>query len=164
MESCFPPLASLSLRGSSNSTSSSSASSTTSAKGTQKNRHSLGVSGIAASNGSGGGDSEARNNNNYSSEYLPKLDVIQDLDLYYIRQIACSLKVSPGGRSIARQGGDRRGKTMIMMGEEKGADVARRIFIAFFVPFIRWHCAIYRCLGGILLNMRGNHWLMNSSW
>lgn len=37
-----------------------------------------------------GGVEEAKK----SDDYLPKLDVIQDLDLYYIRQIACSLKVS----------------------------------------------------------------------
>lgn len=72
MESCFPPLAS--LRGSSNSASSSTTTSH------QKNRHSLG-----SSNGS-----ELA----VPNDYLPKLDVIEDLDLYYIRQIACSLKVS----------------------------------------------------------------------
>lgn len=97
MESCFPPLASLALRG--NSTNSPSASSASSSPATvagsnkhQKNRHSLGGGGgggVGAGMASNGDAARER-----SSDYLPKLDVIQDLDLYYIRQIACSLKVS----------------------------------------------------------------------
>lgn len=95
MESCFPPLASLSLRGNSaNSSSTTAAVAAATNNKHQKNRHSLGGgAGMASSNGSGvEGDNGSRNNNH--SDYLPKLDVIQDLDLYYIRQIACSLKVS----------------------------------------------------------------------
>lgn len=103
MESCFPPLASLSLRGSSNSASSSPSPAAVSAQTNnkhQKNRHSLGSSSI-----SGGSGTDMANHarvgsdgsNSHNSDYLPKLEVIQDLDLYYIRQIACSLKVSIEG-------------------------------------------------------------------
>lgn len=74
MESCFPPLAGLSLRDSSNAT-----------KG-HKNRHS--TSGTSLSS------QDARNNAANSNECMPKLEVLQDLDLYYIRQIASSLKVT----------------------------------------------------------------------
>lgn len=70
MESCFPPLAALSLRGSSGS------------KG-QKNRHSTG--GVQPAHD----DIRLQNH----KDFLPKLEVLQDLDLYYIRQIASSLKV-----------------------------------------------------------------------
>lgn len=97
MESCFPPLASLSLR------SSSSANSSAANGKHQKNyRHSVG--GGASSGNSGAcvatstgntsaGAATAAGEQNHNA-YLPKLDVIEDLDLYYIRQIACSLKVS----------------------------------------------------------------------
>lgn len=71
MESCFPPLAALSLRGSSGS------------KG-QKNRHSTG--GVQPAHD----DIRLQNH----KDFLPKLEVLQDLDLYYIRQIASSLKVN----------------------------------------------------------------------
>lgn len=102
MESCFPPLASLSLRGSSNnSANSSSASSTSSVAASSKhqknsNRHSLGTTGMMVSSS---GDERRLH---HHSDYLPKLDVIQDLDLYYIRQIACSLKVSIRLRMLRR--------------------------------------------------------------
>lgn len=92
MESCFPPLAN--LRGSSNSTNSSSSSASTNKH--QKYRHSLGGGVGLASNdkaGSGGGGGTDCSNGSRDSDYIPKLEVIQDLDLYYIRQIACSLKV-----------------------------------------------------------------------
>lgn len=74
MESCFPPLAGLSLRDSSNSAKS------------HKNRHST--------NGTPLSSQDARNNSVNSNECMPKLEVLQDLDLYYIRQIASSLKVN----------------------------------------------------------------------
>lgn len=67
MESCFPPLAALSLRSNSNSNKS------------HKNRHSTG----------GTPQQDCGRN----KEFMPKLEVLQDLDLYYIRQIASSLKV-----------------------------------------------------------------------
>lgn len=95
MESCFPPL----LRGGNNSANSTQVMmSSTAANGkNQKNyRHSLGSAG-GDGGAAGGLSSTSSSNNNRSAdknEYLPKLDVIQDLDLYYIRQIACSLKVS----------------------------------------------------------------------
>lgn len=75
MESCFPPLAGLSLRDGSN------------AAKSHKNRHS--TSGTPLSS------QDARNNAVNSNECMPKLEVLQDLDLYYIRQIASSLKVKP---------------------------------------------------------------------
>uniref|UniRef100_A0A1B0DDI2 Uncharacterized protein n=1 Tax=Phlebotomus papatasi TaxID=29031 RepID=A0A1B0DDI2_PHLPP len=68
MESCFPPLAGLSLRSGSGTNSKS-----------QKNRHST-------------GGTPKDNLGVDHKDYLPKLEVLQDLDLYYIRQIACSLK------------------------------------------------------------------------
>lgn len=79
MESCFPPLASLSLRGNSG------------ANKTHKNRHSTAGSG-------GGGQHHHHHHQNdcgtpNNREIMPKLEVLQDLDLYYIRQIASSLKV-----------------------------------------------------------------------
>lgn len=74
MESCFPPLAGLSLRDSSNVAKS------------HKNRHST--------NGTPLSSQDARNNSVNSNECMPKLEVLQDLDLYYIRQIASSLKVT----------------------------------------------------------------------
>lgn len=75
MESCFPPLASLSLRGNSG------------ANKTQKNRHSTAGSGTAHQHQNDCGTPNNR-------EFMPKLEVLQDLDLYYIRQIASSLKVN----------------------------------------------------------------------
>lgn len=60
MDSCFPPLAALSLReGKKN--------------GQSVNRHS--------SHGTNG-------------QEMPRIEVLQDLDLYYIRQIAHNLKVA----------------------------------------------------------------------
>lgn len=76
MESCFPPLASLSLRGNSN------------ANKTHKNRHSTGGTPQQQQQHQHG-DCGTRNH----TEFIPKLEVLQDLDLYYIRQIASSLKV-----------------------------------------------------------------------
>lgn len=77
MDSCFPPLASLSLRSSSR------------ANKLNKNRHST--------DGSAHNNPQLfyQNNDNIRShtEIMPKLEVLQDLDLYYIRQIASSLKV-----------------------------------------------------------------------
>lgn len=78
MDSCFPPLANLSLRGSSRSNK------------PNKNRHST--------DGSAHNDSHLfyHQNNDHlrnHSEIMPKLEVLQDLDLYYVRQIASSLKV-----------------------------------------------------------------------
>lgn len=70
MESCFPPLASLSLRGN------------TAANKAHKNRHST-----------GGTAQQSTDSNQRNKEFMPKLEVLQDLDLYYIRQIASSLKV-----------------------------------------------------------------------
>lgn len=73
MNSCFPPLSNLSLRGSSRSNKS------------NKNRHST--------------DGSTQHNRHLiyhridHTEIMPKLEVLQDLDLYYIRQIASSLKV-----------------------------------------------------------------------
>lgn len=77
MDSCFPPLANLSLRGSSR------------ANKPNKNRHS--TDGSAHSNS----HLFYQNNDNLrnQTEIMPKLEVLQDLDLYYIRQIASSLKV-----------------------------------------------------------------------
>lgn len=79
MDSCFPPLANLSLRGSSRSSNK-----------PNKNRHST--------DGSAHNNSQLfyRNNENIRNhtEIMPKLEVLQDLDLYYIRQIASSLKVT----------------------------------------------------------------------
>lgn len=66
-------------------------------KNQKNNRHSLGGGVGLGSNGAPGEYEQAKRNsssNHHHSDYLPKLDVIQDLDLYYIRQIACSLKVS----------------------------------------------------------------------
>lgn len=78
MDSCFPPLANLSLRGSSR------------ANKPNKNRHST--------DGSAHNNSHLFYQNNdhirNHSEIMPKLEVLQDLDLYYIRQIASSLKVT----------------------------------------------------------------------
>lgn len=71
MESCFPPIAGLSLRGKSGAKS-------------QKNRHST-------------GDQRHHDNNVHhqqQKELMPKIEILQDLDLYYIRQIASSLKVN----------------------------------------------------------------------
>lgn len=80
MDSCFPPLASLSLRGNSKSASKS-----------NKNRHSTdGSSHHSPSFFYRPSDYSARN----KTEMMPKLEVLQDLDLYYIRQIAQSFKVS----------------------------------------------------------------------
>lgn len=76
MESCFPPLASLSLRSKSN------------ANKAHKNRHSTG--GTPQQHPQHGISGTTRNHN----EFMPKLEVLQDLDLYYIRQIASSLKVN----------------------------------------------------------------------
>lgn len=76
MESCFPPLAAaLSLRSSSNSKS-------------QRNRHNSG--GPIPNDIYSVGDTK----NADDQEFNAKLEVLQDLDLYYIRQIASSLKVS----------------------------------------------------------------------
>lgn len=63
MDSCFPPLAGLSLRGSSDSRN-------------KSNRNSAGSDRYSIENGS------------------EKIEILQDLDLYYIRQIARSLKVN----------------------------------------------------------------------
>ncbi|CAD7088397.1 unnamed protein product [Hermetia illucens] len=74
MESCFPPLAAaLSLRSSSNSKS-------------QRNRHNSG--GPIPNDIYSVGDTK----NADDQEFNAKLEVLQDLDLYYIRQIASSLK------------------------------------------------------------------------
>lgn len=82
MESCFPPLAGLSLRGSSSS---------------KKHRQSTGAIFRDADNSRQPQSSvqqqqqlQQRHNN---KDFMPKLEVLQDLDLYYIRQIASSLKV-----------------------------------------------------------------------
>lgn len=81
MESCFPPLAGLSLRGSSSS---------------KKNRQSASAIFRDADNSRQPPSSvqqmqqQQRHNN---KDFTPKLEVLQDLDLYYIRQIASSLKV-----------------------------------------------------------------------
>lgn len=94
MESCFPPLAGLSLRGSSSSKK-------------HKNRHSLGgdlnddksaqqLPPNRYQPSSAAGTVRGGNNGlTCHTDYLPKLEVLQDLDLYYIRQIASSLKVRP---------------------------------------------------------------------
>lgn len=81
MESCFPPLAGLSLRGSSSS---------------KKHRQSAGAIFRDADNSrqplsSGPQMHQQQRQNN--KDFMPKLEVLQDLDLYYIRQIASSLKV-----------------------------------------------------------------------
>lgn len=76
MDSCFPPLANLSLRGSSR------------GNKPNKNRHST-----DASNNSQLFYQNTDNIRN-QTEIMPKLEVLQDLDLYYIRQIASSLKVN----------------------------------------------------------------------
>lgn len=75
MESCFPPLTGLSLRDSSSS----------STKGNKK-RHSTNNSIQSGSTK----DPDAQQTNDTITS---KLEVLQDLDLYYIRQIASSLKV-----------------------------------------------------------------------
>ncbi|XP_055373058.1 rhotekin-like isoform X2 [Condylostylus longicornis] len=124
MESCFPPLAALSLRGSSHNNS----------KSQKNNRHSTGgstpstasscnnlnnhnnsnnnnnnnnnnINNNSNSNGHNNHCNSMSNNNDYcisnskklnqnnsSTDFTPKLEVLQDLDLYYIRQIASSLK------------------------------------------------------------------------
>lgn len=74
MESCFPPLASLSLRGNSNGNKS------------QKKRHSTG--------GATQHHQQQAMSGVPNKDSLTKLDVLEDLDLYYIRQIASSLKVN----------------------------------------------------------------------
>lgn len=83
MDSCFPPLASLSLRGSSKSNK------------PNKNRHSTDGTTQNQSNlfyhHHHANEYGVRNNH---TEIMPKLEVLQDLDLYYIRQIASSLKVN----------------------------------------------------------------------
>lgn len=81
MESCFPPLASLSLRGNSG------------ANKTHKNRHSTAGGGTAHQHQNDCGTPNNR-------EFMPKLEVLQDLDLYYIRQIASSLKVNMVFRNL----------------------------------------------------------------
>lgn len=75
MESCFPPLAGLSLRDNSNSAS----------KAYKNQRHSTSNALSVAST--------ATHPTHNSETITPKLEVLQDLDLYYIRQIASSLKV-----------------------------------------------------------------------
>lgn len=96
MESCFPPLAALSLRGSLGGKK-------------QKNRHSLGSHFIADtdsdhyqlakppamphSQSAYGHQQLAGGQPQPQRDYLTKLEVLQDLDLYYIRQMASSLKV-----------------------------------------------------------------------
>lgn len=97
MESCFPPLAALSLRGSSHNSSKS--------QKNHNNRHS--TSGtptsdiyLATNNNSNSNlnrptsssDGDYKFNHQNNSTFTPKLEVLQDLDLYYIRQIASSLK------------------------------------------------------------------------
>lgn len=66
MESCFPPIASLSLRNKSGSKAHKSASSTSDRSSVYQLQQ---------------------------KETMPKIEILQDLDLYYIRQIASSLKV-----------------------------------------------------------------------
>ena len=90
MESCFPPLAALSLRGNSSSKK-------------QKHRYSTGVDlnddklryddqkQQQQQQQQPHQPTQPQHRNN--SEFMPKLEVLQDLDLYYIRQIASSLKV-----------------------------------------------------------------------
>lgn len=98
MESCFPPLAALSLRGS--------------VSGKKlKNRHSMSSAAMdSADTKTTIGDHYYLNStipqsqSAYTTErmvgggnrrdYLSKLEVLQDLDLYYIRQMASSLKVN----------------------------------------------------------------------
>lgn len=102
MESCFPPLAALSLRGS--------------VSGKKlKNRHSMGSAGMQSQNGGPTADQTTIGDHYYLNttipqsqsaytaecmvggnrrDYLSKLEVLQDLDLYYIRQMASSLKVN----------------------------------------------------------------------
>lgn len=120
MESCFPPLASLSLRsGGGNNTADNNC---VTVKNHKNNRHSTGGGGppptqiyvahddirIQHTNGGGGGGgghhhlhnqhlnyiNGHQHNGQKTNEILPKLEVLQDLDLYYIRQIASSLKVN----------------------------------------------------------------------
>lgn len=96
MESCFPPLAGLSLRGS--------------VSGKKlKNRHSMGAAMHSEDKSANTiGDHYYLNKTiptsqsayttehimgNTRRDYLSKLEVLQDLDLYYIRQMASSLKV-----------------------------------------------------------------------
>lgn len=83
MESCFPPLTGLSLRSGS------------SIKNRDKNRHSTGGGGVCNSNGGSNGVNGVGGCGGVpqKKDILPKLEVLQDLDLYYIRQIASSLKV-----------------------------------------------------------------------
>lgn len=76
MDSCFPPLANLSLRGSSR------------ANKPNKNRHSTDGSAHNDSHFFYQNSDHIRNH----SEIMPKLEVLQDLDLYYVRQLASSLK------------------------------------------------------------------------
>lgn len=84
MESCFPPLTGLSLRDNSNSSS----------KGNKK-RHS---SNNSVSSGSAKDNDKCTQSCN---DTIPsKLEVLQDLDLYYIRQIASSLKVTKTNTQI----------------------------------------------------------------
>lgn len=83
MESCFPPLAGLSLRGSSSS---------------KKHRQSTGAIFRDADNSrqppsSGQQLQQQQQQRHNNKDFMPKLEVLQDLDLYYIRQIASSLKV-----------------------------------------------------------------------
>lgn len=72
MNSCFPPLAALSLRNASNSSENVRKSSRSSTSGL---RHG------------------SVNTSRYSAD-SDKIEILQDLDLYYIRQIARSLKVN----------------------------------------------------------------------
>lgn len=95
MESCFPPLAALSLRSSGRNNNS---------KSQKNNRHSTNSPTKTTPPSSPNyyssqlDTSYNLNDNNdkaiQNEEFTPKLEVLQDLDLYYIRQIASSLKVS----------------------------------------------------------------------
>lgn len=78
MDSCFPPLANLSLRSSS--------------RGNKQNKNRHSTDGLAHNNS----PLFYHNNDNIRNhtDIMPKLEVLQDLDLYYIRQIASSLKVN----------------------------------------------------------------------
>lgn len=80
MDSCFPPLASLSLRGSSK------------ANKPNKNRHSTDGSTHHHQTSLFYQNNHSNTVRNHT-DIMPKLEVLQDLDLYYIRQIANSLKV-----------------------------------------------------------------------
>lgn len=88
--SCFPTLAALSLRDSSKSKTKTHRHSTGGEMNNDKNIHNsppIPPSSIQQLN-------NGQQRHNINKEFMPKLEVLQDLDLYYIRQIASSLKVT----------------------------------------------------------------------